>query len=135
MQLRSKLIFIVCIFSWLSLIESFWLTDSTLFQPATSVQVGALDNESGRILAKPSDNAEVFSKTDWLRLEPPKQQVSLYQPFVSPLESCTNNTNQARYPVHKESPFALAAFQQADSCRTSRSSNPSLLGFTSLRLT
>lgn len=82
MQLARELILIIVyMFTWPSPIKSFWLTDSTLFQAAKSVQVGASqdNNESGRMFAKPNDNAEVYSKTDWFRLEPPKQQVSLYE--------------------------------------------------------
>lgn len=79
MQLTRLPALIFCILVQLNVIASFWLTDSTLFQPLAPVQVSAppiIKTENEPEKARPSDSFETISKNDWLRVDPTKQQVS-----------------------------------------------------------
>lgn len=87
MQSSSLLnIITVIIFIHLNSVSTFWLTDTTLFEAKTPIQVSAppiviktAEGESERAFARPiDDGGEVLFKNDWLRVEPTKevQQVS-----------------------------------------------------------
>lgn len=79
MRSARLLALIFSIFMQLNMIASFWLTDSTLFQPLAPVQVSAptiIKTEGEIEKVRPSDNFETISKSDWLRVDSTKQQVS-----------------------------------------------------------
>lgn len=62
----------------LNSIAGFWLTDNTLFQPlASPVQLSGppIVKQEGETVAgvrSTGDNVEVYSKNDWLRVDPQK---------------------------------------------------------------